>query len=639
MFNRGSPLHKVQDGYTRIVYDNSAVKIVFIAIMLMVLSISFLSCYSYWIVKNAIVHKLKTQDLLYIVKSISSKVDARIIRAKETSLILAEDPFVQKWLQDGEKDETLGRMNKQKITAIAKNCDYQKVFIVSAITGHYWTQNGILLDTVNKTDPDDSWFFETLNCHDRVTVQIDYNNEYRDTFVFINVLIGDVNKKPLGIAGVGLNLNSISREFKSYKFGQKSNMWLVDQDGRIHITEDIDHLNRNLVNYIPPNIVREVLGVNRAQHIIVEYKRQNGEKYDLIAQPIAATDWKLVFQIPRSESIQVVQAIKNSTIFACIIIMVLITVIFYFISEKIANPYKRAVQLGKELEKVVDERTQELSEKTLELQDRNTKIMDSIEYAKIIQESILPTPSELRKIFADYFIIWKPCDMVGGDFYWMKKLIHGYVIAVGDCTGHGVPGALMTMAANSILNYIVNETNCQNPALILKSFNRAFKATINKKDSLKIVNEGLDLGICYFDQDKLIYAGAKTALYIKGLQGLKVISGDGKGVGYKHVDDDYDFRNTTHYFHEEDTFIITTDGYLSQNGGEKNFSFGRKKFEQMIKNCDLSDLAQAKQVIEAELLQYMNVESQRDDITVIGFKIKPYKTLADNNSEIDSQGD
>jgi hypothetical protein len=133
--------------------------------------------------------------------------------------------------------------------------------------------------------------------------------------------------------------------------------------------------------------------------------------------------------------------------------------------------------------------------------------------------------------------------MVGGDFYWIKKLIHGYVIAVGDCTGHGVPGALMTMAANSILNYIVNETNSQNPALILKSFNRAFKATINKKDSLKIVNEGLVLGICYFDQDKLIYAGAKTALYIKGLQGLKVIFGDGKGVGYKHVDDDYDFRN------------------------------------------------------------------------------------------------
>jgi serine phosphatase RsbU (regulator of sigma subunit) len=623
MFNRKSHSNKVQDGYTKIVYDNSAVKIVLIAIMLMVLSLSFLSGYSYWIVKNAIVHKLKTQDLFYIVKSISSKVDDRIIRAKESSLILAEDPFVQKWLQDGEKDQTLGRMNKQKITNIARNYDYQKVFIVSAITGHYWTQNGILLDTVSKTDPDDSWFFGTLNCRKRVSVIIDYNNEYRDTFVFINVLVGDVNQKPLGIAGVGLNLKSISQEFKSYKFGQKSNMWLVNQDGRIYISEDVGHLYQNLVNYVPPNIVRKILGAKRTQQVTVEYKHQNGERYDLIVQSIASTNWKLVFQIPRSESIQVVQAIKKSTIFAGIIIMVLITFIFYFISEKIANPYKRAVQLGKELEKMVAERTRELREKTLELQDRNTKIMDSIEYAQLIQESILPTPSELRETFADYFIIWKPRDMVGGDFYWMKKLNHGYVIAVGDCTGHGVPGALMTMAANSILNYIVNETNCQNPALILKSFNRVFKATINKKDGLKRVNEGLDLGIGYFDQDQLIYAGAKTALYIKGPQGVKVISADGKGVGYTHVNDDYDYRNTTHPIHEEDVFVITTDGYLSQNGGEKDFSFGRKRFEQVIKNNDLSDLAQAKQVLEAELQSYMNGESQRDDITVIGFKIKP----------------
>ncbi|MGD9156738.1 MAG: SpoIIE family protein phosphatase [Bacillota bacterium] len=312
----------------------------------------------------------------------------------------------------------------------------------------------------------------------------------------------------------------------------------------------------------------------------------------------------------------------NFLIYSCIIIVVLITFIFYFIFNKIANPYKRAVQISQYLERIVAERTQELNAKTLELQDTNTKIMDSIGYAKLIQESILPSPEELKSIFKDYFIIWRPRDPVGGDFYWMKRIQNNYVLVVGDCTGHGVPGALMTMAVNAILNYIVDATNADNPSLILKRFNRIFKATINKTDSPKVVDEGLDMGICCLAEGgQLIYAGAKVSLYIKGVHGVDLLPGDRKGVGYLNVPDDYDFTNTMHQIQEQDVFMMTTDGYLTQNGGAKNFSFGRKKFEQIIANADLSDLSQSKLVFETELQQYMNGEAQRDDITVIGFKL------------------
>jgi len=609
-------------GYTQVIYDNSAFKIVFIAIVIMVLAISFLCVYSYSVVKSAIIHKLQSRDLFYIVQSISSKIDARIIRAKETSLMLAGDPFIKKWIEDGEKNEFLGNSIKQKITDITKYYDYNKTFIVSAVTGHYWCDNGRLLDTVSKADPDDSWFFETLNSQKRISLYIDYNNQYKDTFVFVNALIGDLNK-PIGITGVGLNLNSISEEFKSYKFGEKSNMWLVDRKGHIHISEDASQLGKDLSDFIPQDVAKKVLGRKLVKHIIVQYTHKNGEIYDLITQPIGSTDWKLIFQIPRSETTQVVNSIKGNTIITGIIIVILITFIFYFISNKIANPYKRAVQLGRELEKVVAERTQELNEKTLELQDRNTKIIDSIEYSKLIQEAILPTKEELDSVFLDYFVIWKPRDIVGGDFYWVKKVKNSYVIAVGDCTGHGVPGALMTMAANSILNYIVDESNSQNPALILKTFNRIFKGTINKKDTSKGVDEGLDIGICCICEGRqLIYAGAKTALYIRGARGLKVISGNNKGVGYIHVNDGYEFTNSTYQINEQDVFFMTTDGYITQNGGEKDFSFGRRKFEQLLENYDLGDLTKEKQVFEEELLRYMNGEPQRDDITVLGFKVK-----------------
>jgi serine phosphatase RsbU (regulator of sigma subunit) len=621
MLNRFFNPKNTENGYNRIIYDNSAIKLVIIALVIMVLSISFFSMYSYLVVKKAIVHKLKSQDLLYIVQSIASKIDTRIARAQETSLILAEDPFIKKWLEDGEKDDNLGRAIKRKITNINRHYDYSKTFIVSAITHHYWTKNGQLLDTVSQTDPDDSWFFDTIAARDRISLSIDYNNEYQDTFVFINVIIGNVNH-PVGITGVGMNLHRISTEFKSYKFGKKSNLWLVDQKGRIYISEDIVQAGKHLADFVPPAIKNRVLRGDFGKKAVIDYRNQAGERYDLIAQPIPSTKWKLVFQIPRSESTKVMQSIEASTIMACIVIVVLITFIFYFIFHRIANPYKRAVQISQYLERTVAERTRELNEKTLELQDTNTKIMDSIGYAKLIQESILPFKEDLDRAFKDYFIIWRPRDLVGGDFYWLKRIKNNYVLVLGDCTGHGVPGALMTMAANSILNHTVDVENVTNPALILRIFNRIFKATINKKDSPKVVDEGLDMGICCFTEGgQLIYAGAKVSLYIKGVHGVDILPGDRKGVGYLNVEDDYDFTNTFRQIQEQDVFIMTTDGYLTQNGGARNISFGRKRFEQIIANYDLSDLSQAKQVFETELQQYMNGEAQRDDLTVVGFKL------------------
>lgn len=611
--------------YRKIIYDNSAIKIVIIAIVFLVVSITFLSIYSYSVVKNAIISKLKSRDLIYTAQSISSKIDARITRAKETSLILAGDPFIQKWMKEGETDQSLGRDVKQKITEIARDYDYHKTFLVSAITGHYWSENGLLLDTLSKDDIDDSWFFNTIVSQERISLDIDYNNQYQDMFVFVNALIGDI-KNPIGITGIGLNLNSISKEFQSYKFGEKSNMWLVDEKGKIYISEDLGQLGDKLTKFLPPDIQNKILSwpKNRkhTQHVIVEYKNDEGEIYDLIAQPISSTDWKLVFQIPRSESIQVVRSIKVNMIMAGIIIVILITFIFYLISSKIANPYKRAVQLSQELEKVVNERTYELNEKTIELQDKNTKIIDSIEYAKLIQESILPTAQELEGILRDYFIIWQPRDIVGGDFYWVKKIKDSWVMVVGDCTGHGVPGALMTMVANSILNYMIDETNFQNPGRILKEFDRIFRTTINKKDTTKTVDDGLDLGIVCVNPDRqLIFAGAKISLYVKRNGELKVMAGDCKGIGYSNINDDFHFSNHLIQIHPDDSFYMTTDGFIHQNGGKKDFSFGKKRFAEMIKNIGPEDFKTQQQQFEETLQCYMNGELQRDDITVIGFRL------------------
>jgi len=186
--------------------------------------------------------------------------------------------------------------------------------------------------------------------------------------------------------------------------------------------------------------------------------------------------------------------------------------------------------LNKELEQIIEARTIELTEK-------NTKLMDSIDYAKKIQEAILPAPEELAEIFSEYFVIWKPRDIVGGDFYWVKNTRDGYIIVVADCTGHGVPGAFMTMAVNSILNNIVTSMETHDPATIIKEIDTLLKQHLNRSKTNRFTDDGLEAGVCYIGKDRrILFAGAGIDLYIRNHTGLSISKGINKGIGYRKTD-------------------------------------------------------------------------------------------------------
>lgn len=597
-------------------YDKSTVKVIVLACIVIVLSILFTGVIGYYITQKAVVNKLKNQDLIYIIESMAAKIDGRIKRAQETSLVLSEDPVVLAWIAGREKDETLGNYARQKITSLAKQYDYSNSFIVSNLTGHYWAEKDKLIDTMNPKDPDDSWFFETVNSKQRVSLTIDYNQERHNTFVFVNVLMGDLDK-PLGVTGVGLSLHEIAEEFQHYKFGKQSNLWLIDRQGEIQLSQDLGHNGKNIGDFtsiqVKDRIVSDLVA-DSSQPFIFQYLNNQGQTIDLVAQPIESTGWKLVFQIPRSESIGILNYIKVNILLAVLVSMLLIIFIFYLISYRMADPLKRAISLNQELEKMVAERTQELTEK-------NNKITDSIDYAKPIQESILPSMAELEEVMEDSFVIWRPRDLVGGDFYWLKRFKKSYILAIGDCTGHGVPGAFMTMAVNSILKYIVDEICHDDPAFILKELNRRVQQTIHKNDSDKMRDDGLDLGICYVkDNKEMIFAGAKISLYLKKGSSVEIIKGDRTSIGYKSSNLEYNFTNHSLQLQEDTLCYLTTDGYLDQNGGEKDYCFGRKRFLEIILNNSNSPLREQQQIFEEALEDYMTGKSQRDDITVLGFR-------------------
>ena len=597
-------------------YDSGPLKVIALACFSIALSVLLMGGLSYLIVEREAINKLKSKDLIYIVKSVAVRIDGRIDRAKETSLILAGDPHLIEWVEGEEQDAELGRKVLQKITGIAQDYDYDNSFIVSTITNHYWAENSELIDTMSKDDPDDSWFFETIASELPVSIDIDFNNERNDTFVFVNALMGKL-EQPIAVTGVGLNLSDIASEIVGYKFGEHSRMWLIDKDGEIHLAEDLEDRGKNISVFVPSSI-SEKITENASNKLstagVLEYKEQDGQMVDLVHHSLQSVDWQLVLLIPRSDSIGFLGTIKTNTLIASTLSLIFIILIFYLISTRIADPFKRAVLLSRELEEKVQERTSELRE-------QNTRIMDSIDYAKRLQETIIPGDSEMSEVFKEHFVIWRPRDLVGGDFYWFKKKGNDYVLAVVDCTGHGVPGALMTMAVSSILNHIVDEVCSDNPTVILKELNMRMKSALHKNQHT-VTDDGADIGVCHWQPGKcLTFAGAKFDLYVRGATGLQVIKGDRHSVGYQKSDVNFEYNSTVHSLQDGDKFYLTTDGYIDQNGGLKDHSFGKTRYRALINDYGHLSLAEQRQLFEDALDSYKQAEMQRDDITVVGFQI------------------
>ena len=605
----------LQSDAKKIIYDSGTIKVLIFASFIIVLAVVLTGSISYLITRNAVVDKLKTQDLVYTVNSITAKIDGRLERAKETSLILATDPMIIEWVAGKEQDPILGEYAKTRINNIAKNYDYANAFIVSATTNNYWAEGFKVIQVMSPGLAGDKWFFEGLESKKAVYLNIDYNSGRKDTFVFVDTLVGDVNK-PIAIAGVGLSLKSIADEFRNYKLGEKSSLWLIDSSGKIHLADDYNHNGQYLNDFLPADVVAQVLsGMDDAATTpkILEYTNANGETVDLAYQATSSTDWRVVFQIPRSESIAILGNIKLNTAISGFVALLLMIFVFYVVSNRIANPLKRALQLTAEMEKQVKERTRELV-------DKNQKIVDSIEYAQRLQESILASSKELQDVLGDYFILWKPRDVVGGDFYWVRRLdADRCLIAVVDCTGHGVPGAFMTMAVNSVLKNIVDQGNTD-PAGILTELNCRMKEILHRNHQDRITDDGLDIGICYVENKKMLtFAGAKIPLYICRGNQVEMIKGDKRSIGYRRSSDELKFTNHRWEVQEGDIFYLTTDGFIDQNGGEKDYPFGRKKLIELIQEQGGRNLSQQRDCFENALRIYKGNEPQRDDISLIGF--------------------
>ncbi len=280
-------------------------------------------------------------------------------------------------------------------------------------------------------------------------------------------------------------------------------------------------------------------------------------------------------------------------------------------------------QYSNEMDELVKLRTQKLNETLNHVEIVNKKILDSIEYAKLIQNSLLPDTKQITTFLPNSFIVWKPRDIVGGDIYYIDQFEDGYLISVIDCTGHGVPGAFMTMIASSSLRRITIDEACLNPADILARLNSIVKKSLHQDTEHATSNDGLDASVCFVSTNKktITYAGARLPLTYIQNDKVETIKGDRESIGYKKSDLGFKFTNHSIDIQEGMVFYLFTDGIIDQLGGEKRIPFGKNRLNKLLlKNVNTS-FEEQQNLISIALEDYKGNNEMQDDVTVIGFSV------------------
>ncbi|MCU0439523.1 MAG: SpoIIE family protein phosphatase [Raineya sp.] len=278
-------------------------------------------------------------------------------------------------------------------------------------------------------------------------------------------------------------------------------------------------------------------------------------------------------------------------------------------------------QLKHQKEEILAQRDEiELQKNEIERKNRN--IISSINYAKRIQEAVLPHHDDLKQIFKEYFVLYQPRDIVSGDFFWAIREENYVIFAVADCTGHGVPGAFMTMLGSNMLNNIVLAKNITKPSEILYELDREVLYMLKQDTSGS--QDGMDITLCYIDlvNRKMQMASAHNPLVYIQDENIHIIKGSIHGIG-GNFENSKVFEN-----HEIDlslttTFYMFSDGFQDQFGGERNKKFSSKKLYQLLYNNHLLPMTEQYKILHQEITDWMgsNRESQIDDITVVGVRI------------------
>jgi serine phosphatase RsbU (regulator of sigma subunit) len=612
-----------------------------------------------------------------------SKLMATLEHDLALSVAMSTSPTLRDWAADEDNDALRGAAARE-LEGYRSNFKGGSLFFIIDRSRHYFFINGTDARSADKPrytlepgSPGDGWYFRVMRDVDSFELNVDYDEHLQGAKAWINTVLRDAGNNKVGLCGTGIDITDFIDEITGSDEKGLETM-LVDGDGAITAYREKKYvLHNSMVRGTGKKItVYDILDKDSDRAVLREavhslssegkrkvetfYLTLAGKRYLAAMSELEAIHWFNLVLLDPSHVAGNRDFLPILAVTVISLLCVVLTIGFLLdrrvlrhlsalasASNRIAQgdfesliPVRSADEMGalaasfndmarmvkdhsENLENKVNERTEELRSSNAMLAESNRSILESIRYARMIQVSLLPEEETIRRRTADFFAIYRPRDIVGGDFYFFREAGENFVISVIDCTGHGVPGAFMTMTANAVLGHVLDAVGREDPALILGELNRRMQEVLHQEPGDGLIDNGLDIGLCWCSpgERKVVFAGARMELYHVSGGALASVSGDRQPIGYRASDPGFSYTNHAIIFEPGTCFYLATDGILDQSGGPKGLGLGRKRFNECLAALSGLSAEERKAAIENELARYQGGYPQRDDITVIGFRL------------------
>jgi serine phosphatase RsbU (regulator of sigma subunit) len=323
----------------------------------------------------------------------------------------------------------------------------------------------------------------------------------------------------------------------------------------------------------------------------------------------------------KTEAVAKIESTKQKIVLGLVCFVLLLVIIFAIFT------YRNYLQKQKANKIILRQKVEVEKQKSI-IEEKNKDITGSITYAQRIQEAILPSIETVKKELPDSFVIYKPKDIIGGDFYWVSDAVTKYqekfnMVAVADCTGHGVPGALMSIIGNNYLRLCEREPTVNRPSEALDFINIGISRTLRQEYSKSTIHDGMDMVFVAIDYNKSVlhFAGAKNPIYIVRSGVLTEYKGDKHPIGAFIGEEMKKFTNHTIPIEKGDCVYLFTDGYADQSGGPKGKKFMYSKFKEMLTSNSHLSMEEQKSILINTFNDWMGDNEQVDDVCVVGLRI------------------
>lgn len=591
---------------------------------------------------------------------------------------LADSQVTRQWLRDEQNLEKQAFFFKEA-EGYRRDFSSRSYFISSAASRRYWLNDDKSprseqpRDTLEPGKESSSWFFSTLAQGEPYNINVDDNPLVHTTQVWLNILVRD-GGQVLGIAGTGLDLGAFIEDFVNTDEAGVTPM-LINAAGTIQA-----HRNKHLIaiNQAAGRAAREQtlaghLGGDGERsalaRALADARARPGEvrtlgvhldgKAQLLALAyIPELEWHVVTAVDLQAAHVLDQGWLNAAAIALVLLVGIFLLAFGYAVEKlvlrplgklrqsasalaqgnfaVSLPPPSQDELGdlsqafgimaehirshtEELEAKVQARTQALEEANRDMRRAHQQINDSIDYASLIQQAMLPDRQLARFLGPDHFVLWRPRNVVGGDFYVFRSTGERCMLGVVDCAGHGVPGALMTMLARAALDQAMTQAGLDSPAAVLAHTDSAMRGMLEFCQLPRAIATNMDVGLALVDRRNrsLRYAGAKIGLYWSDGREVGEIKGGRRAIGDRRAGQ---YADAELPLPAGMTCYLTTDGFLDQAGGELGYGFGNTRFRELLQAHAGLPMTEQAGALERALEDYRGDHPQRDDITILSFR-------------------